>query len=753
MYKNLKIEHITIILLISVMLHLCYPYAHYALLFYIGLLFCITRYCNISYSKLFTLLIIAISGYFWAWFNIYTYKSVANNLNYTKFAQHEIIIQKVMHKEDGINVVIKILDDKQQPLLKGAWPDAMPMPISGQKYLLYIKAKQPHSYFNPGSFDIEKYMFVNGWHAFFYIVPNKPYTFIELKYNLNTYFDLFRSSIIEQLRNYDLTFAGFFASIGLGQATINEQHKQVLQSLGLSHILAVSGLHISIIAALLYKVLKFYTKSYKLSLIVTLIAAYLFSVLVGLSLATQRAVLMFAFLIFSKLYKRYQPNRSILATACFIMILFNPLCYLSISFWLSFIGVILIWVLFYWHKHLSIWKFNLYFAILLSPINLWFFATSPLIAPISNFVFLPLFAYLILPGVLIGLLLAAFSTTISWFLLKCLDQILHFLWPVLEQMSKIAVLDFHVYGWNIIIWLLFVIASIICVLPINRRYKLYALPCAVLILYPVQRSVTDGSFELVQLDVGQGGAAVIKTKQHTIMFDTGPRVKSFDAGKNIIKPYLDYIRVRKLDHIIVSHNDLDHIGGLDSILETVTTKKLTVSSFERVRKTIMQYNINTDICNKGDSWYLDNVKFEFLHPDQKALSKKRNEQSCVLMITSMHGHKAILTGDIGKKSERQIVDSYGSYLHSAILIAPHHGSKNSSSLLFASNVLPKHTIFSAGYRNMYGHPKPEIVARYANLSSKTYITAQHGAVNVFFNQKNELIVTEYRGIVRNFWNS
>jgi competence protein ComEC len=212
-------------------------------------------------------------------------------------------------------------------------------------------------------------------------------------------------------------------------------------------------------------------------------------------------------------------------------------------------------------------------------------------------------------------------------------------------------------------------------------------------------------------------------------------------GKNVILPFFRHQGIRQLDTLIISHGDNDHSGGAYSILSEMHHAQILTSSPEKL------VPFQTLECRAGQNWIWDNVHFEILSPAKSF--EKDNDNSCVLKIKS--GQKAILlTGDIEESAENWLVENMSQAIRANVLIAPHHGSKTSSTLSFLNAVKPEIILISAGYKNQFHHPSKEIVARYVELHTSFSNTANDGALSVHLNS-GDLKIESLREISGKYW--
>jgi len=225
------------------------------------------------------------------------------------------------------------------------------------------------------------------------------------------------------------------------------------------------------------------------------------------------------------------------------------------------------------------------------------------------------------------------------------------------------------------------------------------------------------------LDVGQGLSAVVQTAHHVLVYDTGPKYPTgFDAGRSVVMPYLQDVGITKINMLMISHSDNDHIGGAKWLLAMMPVKELMTS----VPKSHWQRSVVA--CFAGESWQWDNVNFRVLSPP-KNLPYEDNNSSCVLRIQA-GAHSILLTGDIEKPVEKRLLLNQKAHLPSTILISPHHGSRSSSSLAFVKTVHPRYVLIPVGYENRYRFPAASVLQRYRSVGAQIFTTAKQGAIQL-----------------------
>ena len=226
------------------------------------------------------------------------------------------------------------------------------------------------------------------------------------------------------------------------------------------------------------------------------------------------------------------------------------------------------------------------------------------------------------------------------------------------------------------------------------------------------------------LDVGQGLSTVVQTRNHTLVYDTGPRYSpTFDTGSSVVIPWLRSQGIRHIDRLLISHGDNDHIGGLQSVLESIPVNYLSAG----VPSTVSGFPVHA--CRQGERWVWDGVIFGILHPPA-GHDFSGNNASCVLRVESTGGHVAMLTGDIEARVENRLVAGDAASLSADVLVVPHHGSLTSSTPAFVDATGADTVLYPVGYRNRYRFPRPEVVERYHAADARQYDSASHGAIGV-----------------------
>jgi len=369
-----------------------------------------------------------------------------------------------------------------------------------------------------------------------------------------------------------------------------------------------------------------------------------------------------------------------------------------------------------------------------------FFQQVSLISPLANFIAIPWVSFIIVPLILVSVLVMSFSPWLAVQLLNYATINLNFLFACLQELANLPFATISHAKPSLSALLFAVIAVLLLLTPKGIPGRHLAIILLLPLLFVTQKQLKEGEFRVNLLDVGQGLATVVQTAQHLLVFDTGAKYsENFNMGKVVILPYLQGIGVSKIDRLIISHGDNDHIGGMQALIDNIAIGDIYSSINDE----------NMKPCFAGQQWQWDGVKFKFLSPREPRFNS-RNNNSCVLKIESTNG-SALLTGDIEARAERRLVNDFAGDLKSDVLIAPHHGSKTSSTEVFLQWVNPKWILIPVGYRNRFHFPNAKVLQRYQHQGRKWFSTAKGGALEVFMTQEGQKLII-YRETFGKYWN-
>lgn len=634
----------------------------------------------------------------------------------------------------------------------------------GSIFHLLVKLKRPRNYANLGSFDLQKFYLQQRVVALGYVVNSPANDFIEINRS---------SHPINYIRQYLLNlgtqtlvgskFSSIVISLVLGiKGHMPLEQMQVLQNTGIAHLMAISGLHIGLIASMVFFIIRTlwrYAPNKWLHIPAPIVAAYvslissiIYAALAGFSIATQRSLIMIIVFLLGTILKRNLTATHGFFLALALVLLWDPFAVLSLGFWLSFLAVgFLIFAMrgrsmpnHILAKILRYFKPQLIMTVALLPITLLFFSQSSIIAPIANMIAIPWVSFTVVPVSLIAILIMPLHYNLGDALLKLAANNFALLWPLLEWLAK-----FPVYTWNLpqkyvlLIIAVAVLGALWLFMPIGLPSRWWGILNFAPLFFTSMSVIPYGQADITMLDVGQGLSTIIHTKNHVLVYDTGAKINdNFDLGSRVVAPYLQAVGVKHIDLLMISHGDNDHIGGAIGLLNKIIAQDVMTSDLND----LPQYS--PKICAAGQQWQWDGVIFTVLHPSQDVFNAKRNNQCCVLMVQAGQ-HKALLTGDIESNGEQQLVMRYGEQLQADVMLVPHHGSKTSSSLEFLHYVRPTYALIAAGYKNQYGHPKSEILERYDDFGATVLNTVTDGAIS--FRLGEVLLPRLFRVGQQRFW--
>jgi competence protein ComEC len=627
---------------------------------------------------------------------------------------------------------------------------------TGQYWQMTVKLKQPHGRFNPGGFDYERWLFMQNIGATGY-VRNNPEPVLLSTPPIWQNFSAIRQTIADRLTGLleHSDNIGLIKALTIGERNeISSEQWDIFRKTGTIHLLAISGLHIGLISGLIYflaikiSVKLSVTSPQKIAAISAIAVAIFYSALAGFSVPTQRSLIMLTIVMFAIAWQRNSSAKNTLALAMLAVVMIDPLAVLSAGFWLSFLAVtIIVYSLAgrlgkagYWVGAL---KIHCVTAIGLSPILIFYFQQVSIIAPLANFIAVPVVSLLIVPLCFIAVLSMPVSAEMAIIIFQLIDEILQVLWLLLSAMAGFPYASATTalppfYGIPFALLGVFVLLS-----PRGMPARWLGWILLLPLLFVKQDKPKVGDVEMTLLDVGQGLSAVIQTANHTLVFDTGAKYsEQFDMGDSVVMPYLQYKGIQQIDTLLISHADNDHIGGAKSIIEQIKVKKILTS----VPKSLDKYQPIQ--CKAGQQWVWDQVVFKIISPTLGVLNGENNN-SCVLKVSTKKS-SILLTGDIEKEAESRLVGQQGIKLKSDVLIAPHHGSKTSSSMPFLKQVLPSKVLIPAGYKNRFSFPHDSVVERYEALNASWMNTADKGAITVKL-KENHFTVSAVRTDEKRYW--
>lgn len=616
--------------------------------------------------------------------------------------------------------------------------------LAGERWQFTVRLKRPHGTLNPHGFDREYWSLERGIQGVGYVRETAP--------ALRLTAQVWRPAVVlERVRQAlrtriagavgDDAAAGVLAALAIGdQDAIDREQWRLFTRTGVAHLMSISGLHITMLSGLAALVTGFiWRRSHRLAariparkvaLCAGLVVGAAYAALAGFGVPAQRTVLMLGVTVAGLLWARQWPAAAVLAAALWAVLLWDPFAVTAPGFWLSFGAVALMAYVAMGRlrapRALVQWvRTQGALSIGLIPLSLLLFQQVSLVSPVANALAIPLVSLLVVPLTLVGMLLpfdailhgAAYLMQACVGLLALLDRAA---WAVWQQALP--------PGWALAVG---VVGVLWCLAP--RGFPGRAMGLLALLPGFIWRAPAPaaGAFWADVLDVGQGQAVLLRTQRHALLFDAGPGYgHGVDAGERIVLPHLRAEGVARLDGLVVSHDDQDHSGGAASVLTGIGVG--WVASSLRPDHALLHGGVPSRPCGEGQHWTWDDVHFEFLHPSRSELDRanvKDNDRSCVLVVRA-GGGTLLLPGDIEAVSERRLAGIAGHALRADVLLAPHHGSATSSTGEFLRAVAPDLVIVTNGYRNRHGHPRQEVLARYARMGARVMRSDRDGAVRL-----------------------
>jgi competence protein ComEC len=638
------------------------------------------------------------------------------------------------------------------------WYRAPERPRVGEQWQLMVRLKRRNGFANPGGFDYEGHLFRDGIGATGYVREddrNRRLQSASLRYAVDEVRGWIGGRIAAAVG--DEPMLGVLQGLAIGDArAMSTQQWRVFSATGTTHLMAISGLHIGMIAMAAAWCGGFIVRSRRAQrlgwtamhgqVIAGMSVAFIYSVLTGLSVPTQRTLIMLCIYFALRWYRRTLAFGQSLSLALIVVLILDPFAPLAVGAWLSFGAVVVLVVALSGRigRDGAIANFarvQLAATIGLVPLLLASFGALSLVSPLANLIAVPLFTLLVVPSVLIGTLAASIHPMPGAVLLKVPVALLNGSWPMFQWLADRSMSVWYAPEPSWPVFAALVCGVLFLILPAIWPVRVVGLLLCLPIVCYRAPTPASGTFELTVLDVGQGAAAVVRTHSHVLLYDTGPAFQSGrSAAELAVLPFLRHKGVHQLDMLLISHGDQDHSGGLPAVLANLPVRTLMLGpSVQDTSRAQVR-------CERGQRWTWDGVSFTVLHP-QASAERSRNDSSCVVLIRGRDG-TTLLTGDIEVDAERELLEHGVPRVD--VVVAPHHGSGTSSSSLFVAATRPDVTIFSTGYRNRWGMPRADVVERWQKAGARTFDTSVSGAITATF-AAGKVQVREQRHTRRRYW--
>lgn len=647
-------------------------------------------------------------------------------------------------------------DPRLPQRIRLSWYEQDTQPAPGDCLTVVARLKRPRGLVNPAGFDFERHALAQGIGATGYIVRALPAAgACEGRFDI----DRLRLTIAGQIDaalepgRVRATLKG----LAIGDTReIDDADWDLFRATGTTHLIAISGLHVGLAAAvgagmmwLLYWLLPGFGLRWPRPQAMAagaLLTAGLYALIAGSSLPTQRTLLTIAAMLAGVLTRRELGWWTRYTLALMAVLLLDPLAPLGAGFWLSFGAVAWLILAFgnRWHPEAG-WRLwllpQLGLTVALLPLGLAFFQQASLAAPLVNLLAVPWVTFVVVPLLLLALLLSpvAWLAAPVWqlaaWLLGAFDALVFLTadWPLTRVTLPPP---------SLLAWTLGLIGTLWLLAPRGWPGRALGLFGLLPLLWPRPQPLPSDVYVLTLLDVGQGQATLIQTRQHALLVDTGPGFPDGgDLGDRVLAPALAQLGVRRLDRLIVSHDDLDHAGGTASLRRRIPLGRIDTSAPDKIP--------DSRACLAGERWQWDGVEFEILHPPP-TLPYLGNESSCVLRIDGPGG-SALIPGDIGEVIEARLIREQPQKLDVDLLIAGHHGSAGSTSAAFLAATTPGEVWYSAGYRNRFDFPREVVRQRVSAAGAEQANTAESGALSRRFEARADHRTNAQRAQAPRWW--
>jgi len=617
-----------------------------------------------------------------------------------------------------------------------------------------VKVKKPRNYLNPDGFDYVRWAQSQGQLASGYI-KNELTTWNACHKPGFNWLNRGQQGFLQALEDIPHKGVGLhlWAALTAGYTGgLESRDWQVLHRTGTTHLLVISGLHIGLVAGLFMGISRGLLRLFKqpqnhaVAIWIAWAVALSYALFSGWGLPAQRAMIMLSAVMLVNRFGLAWTIWQRLLLAWSVTLLLQPNSLYSPGFWYSYLAVANLalvwrgntskaWYMWVWQLILS----QLALLAILAPVIGFSTGGLSLVGPLINLLLIPLFGLFIVPMLLMASLLL--------FCLGPHHSVMHYmaiamdgLWQCLQWLASWPYAMLNVGHWPMAVWILWIVLGILFLL--CRCYWYAALGLlGVIFLQPIKATQ-----QITVFDVGQGLSVWLQTAEHNFIYDLGDRPSnSFNLLQAVVLPTLYQAGVASLDRVYIGHWDRDHSGGLPALVSPY--ENITVGQWwlpQERHKELEQYipaNAHIKRCQTTSWQTIGDIRLRHLSLQQANLAGNLagNNASCVLQV-EIQGKRILFTGDIEKIAERKLVALYGHELRSDILIAPHHGSRSSSSSLFLYTVAPRVVIISAGYQNRFGHPHQDVLARYWQQDITWYNTALHGQIRLSFSPSGELLV-------------
>ena len=650
--------------------------------------------------------------------------------------------------------------------LRLGWYDAPDALRAGAAFALTVRLRAPRGLANPGGFDYEQWLLVEGYGATGYVRSAEALT--DPPRSLARWWLGVRRDAADLLAESapDPAAAALLTALAIGERFgFTDEHWDDLRRSGTSHLVAISGMHVGLVAMLVFvgarrlwlrlpgRIVHYDLEA---AAAASALAAIGYAALAGFAVPTQRAVVMVIVALGVAAGRRAVGTANGLAAALLAVMVWDPFAVLAASFWLSFAAVALLCALALRRDvHIGArtrgQRLRRYAAALvalqvsisfgLAPVVAAYFGEVSIVSPLVNLLAIPYFSFVLVPLTLTALAAAGLGLAGAPLLVYGAGLLANWAWAAIAAAASVTWSAIGVAQPSAAV-AAFALLGVAAGLPGHPLPGRRLAWCALLpVFVPFVARSPAGVAEVTMLDVGHGLAVVVETRHHRLLYDAGPSFPSgFDTGAEIVVPALAQRRASGLDRLIVSHADNDHSGGVPAVLEAYPAAD--------VLKGPDVTDIPGRVCSAGERWQWDGVHFEVLHPEP-GFAPLGNESSCVLKIATATD-SLLVTGDAEARAERVLARH--PRVAADVVVVGHHGSATSSTPQFVRASHARLALVSAGHANRWGFPRADVVRRWQAAGATLWTTGDSGALSLTLGAGG-LAVTAERERRRRYWRS
>ncbi|SOC36352.1 competence protein ComEC [Ureibacillus acetophenoni] len=639
------------------------------------------------------------------------------------------------------------------------------MPLVGMRFEIIGTLNKPDPPAHKYGFNMDNYLKSKGAIGILEILD---WTYINSTSSIFQKISSQRHFLIQHIENtFPTSLVAEAQSLLIGfQENVDSEMTRAYQKLGITHLFAISGLHIAILSLIVFQGLLRIGVRRELATLLLILILPIYGMLAGGAPSVWRAVIVAEIILLTQLYKKI-PVDDALAISFIFFVLIEPWSIYQIGFQLSYLATLsLIYSgnILNRYKSWIIQSFLITFVcqLLVYPLLLFHFYEISISSLVANIVFVPLFSFVILP---INIVLLIVS-----FLPGQVDSILFNIYEPLRELLAQFILwiqtlpnQMWIPGKPALILIVVAYLSIFYSFYLfDKGAKIWkyclVLFIPILLLHFHNKSFAD--LRISFISVGQGDSILIELpySSEVYLIDSGGVLRfegeewkktnePYEVGRQVVVPYLKGKGIHRINKLIITHADSDHVEGAEEIVKELEVKEIHISpnSYEKdVMKDLVQATNDMKIPileqMSDNYWIANDYIFQYLWPND--VEYEGNDDSLVLYVANDQ-FSVLFTGDLEEAGEKEMLKQYPKLKNINILKAGHHGSKTSSSEIFIQNLMPQLTIFSSGKNNRYGHPHKEVIERYQNNGIGMLNTADSGTIEITVNKKEIKVITSY----------